>query len=222
MFVGPDHVVTFPTHLTEVKIRCCGLSPMRAAKNELRQRMRALRLGLTAGEAARRSALAAAHVLALPELRVARVVALYAPIIEARELDTAPLHDALVAAGKRVVYPRVRGRERPLELHAVTDPTELVVSALGIPQPQPTAPIAELSSIELFVIPGLAFGEGGERVGWGAGHYDRTLALAREAVRVGYAYDFQVVAALPQNADDERMDLVVTDTGARARARRSP
>ncbi len=190
---------------------------MRAAKNELRQRMRATRLALSSEEVARLSALAAAHVITLPELVPARLVGLYAPIASAHELETAAIHDALRAAGKTPVYPRVRGRDRPLELHPVEDRGDLVVSALGIPQPAPTSPTVEPDAMDLFIVPGLAFGEHGERVGWGAGHYDRTLGAAPRALRVGYAFDFQLVPEVPQGADDARLDLVVTDAGVRVR-----
>src|SRR5262249_30085566 len=149
---------------------------------------------LTPDQIAAFSARAAAHVLALPEVGAARTVALYAPIPGQNELETAPIHDALAARGAAIAYPRVV-KEAPLEFHRARDRAELAPSALKLPQPAADAatriPVAD---IEVFVIPGLAFGAAGERLGWGGGHYDRTLAVAAPtALRIGYGYDFQVL-----------------------------
>ena len=194
--------------------------PTRAAKDALRQRMRALRAAVPREDVARWSQAACAHVLALPELQAARVVALYAPIAGSGELDTAPIRDGLRARGVITAYPRVRGREQPLEFHAVADVAELVVGAFDVPQPRPEAPPA--AEPDAFIVPGLAFGRDGERVGWGAGHYDRTLDATPRALRIGVAFDFQITAGVPQRPGDQLMDLVVTDAGVRVRRARSP
>ncbi len=184
---------------------------MRAAKDELRLKMRQLRLALDPRDATRLGALAAPHVLDLPELAGARSVALYAPV--RGEIDTRPLHDALAARGVSCVYPGI-GPSLPL-VFARAAPEDLVPDRLGIPSPPPHAPVVAAADIDVFVVPGLAFDLAGERLGWGRGHYDRTLAGAPRALRVGYAYDFQIVPAVPVHADDEHVDVVVTEAGAR-------
>lgn len=186
---------------------------MRVAKNELRQRMRDLRAALSVDDIVQKSAAAAAHLLALPEVAAARVIALYAPIAGSHELDTRPIHDAVIARGARAVYPIVKKGDHPLEWSAVRDLTTLRRSKLGIPTPDPTAPRLALEEIDTFVVPGLAFDRLGERLGWGGGHYDRTLSRAPRAARVGYAYDFQLVPLVPVGADDQRVDVVVTERG---------
>lgn len=191
---------------------------MRVAKNELRQRMKELREALSPDDVVQKSAAAAAHVLALPELAAARVVAVYAPISGSNELATRPIHDGVRARGGRVVYPIVRKGELPLEWSAVDDVDDVSAlprSSLGIPTPPPSAPRVPLDEIDLFVIPGLAFDLLGERLGWGGGHYDRTVSRVPRATRVGYAYDFQLVPLVPVGADDQRVDVVVTERGSR-------
>ncbi len=184
---------------------------MRAAKDELRQRMRDLRFSLDPAEAARRSARAAPHLLALPEVGAARCIALFAAV--RNEIDPRPAHAALVARGVVTCYPRIDGAI--LQFAAVADLGALVPGRLDIPEPPPGARPVAATDVDVFVIPGLAFDPLGERLGWGGGHYDRTLATAPAALRVGYAYDFQVVPVVPVGADDERMDVVVTCTGVR-------
>src|SRR5258708_3768906 len=111
---------------------------MRPAKDELRQRMRDLRIALAPDEARRRSALAAPHLLALPEMAAAGRVALFAPV--RNEIDTRPVHAALAPVAL-VCYPRVDGPT--LSFAAVPDRDALVPGQLGIPEPPPdAAPVA--------------------------------------------------------------------------------
>jgi 5-formyltetrahydrofolate cyclo-ligase len=192
---------------------------MRAAKVELRRTMRERRVALPAADAARLAARAAVHLAALPALAAARVVALYAPV--RGEIDTAPIAQALRARGLMLCYPRVVPAHRHLHFHAVADERALCPSpGLGIPEPPADLPRVAAHEIDLFVVPGLAFDRAGERLGWGRGYYDTTLAAAPEAFRVGYAYDFQLVPAVPVSADDERVDVLVTETGAHVTAAR--
>jgi len=187
---------------------------MHAAKDELRQKMRRLRSSLDPREAERLAALAAPHLIELHDLAAVRRVALYAPV--RGEIATRPLHEALAARGIACAYPRIArdGSSGPLEFVDAT-PASLVADRLGIPSPAFDAPPLPLAEIDVFVVPGLAFDLDGERLGWGHGHYDRTLAGAPGALRIGYAYDFQIVAAVPIDADDEHVDVVVTESGAR-------
>ena len=177
--------------------------------------MRDARDALSAEQVAHASAAASAHVLAHEGMRAARLVALYAPIAGANELETSAIHLGVAARGGRRAYPVVRGRDAPLDFHLVDDVEDLRPSRLGIPQPDPSTPVVPLDSIDVFLVPGLAFDLEGERLGWGRGHYDRTLVRAPEALRVGYAFELQVVDRVPVGADDQRIDVLVTETGAR-------
>jgi len=87
------------------------------------------------------------------------------------------------------------------------------LDAFGIPAPGPNA--AEVLPDIVFA-PLLAFDRLGGRLGQGAGHYDRTLAIlrARQPVFViGLAYAGQEIAAVPMDAHDQRLDAILTETG---------
>ena len=60
------------------------------------------------------------------------------------------------------------------------------------------------------IIPGLAFDQNGVRLGYGAGYYDRFLARYPQAVKIGVAYDFQIVDELPREDHDICMNIIVT------------
>jgi 5-formyltetrahydrofolate cyclo-ligase len=122
----------------------------------------------------------------------------------------------LRARGFAIAYPRVVADARPLVFHAVADLGELVPGYRGIQEPATTAPALELAAIAAFVIPGAAFDRAGNRLGWGRGHYDATLARAPHALRVGLAFDCQIVDHLAREDHDIPLHLVVTESGTLA------
>ena len=70
--------------------------------------------------------------------------------------------------------------------------------------------VRDISSIELIVVPGVAYDRCGNRVGRGKGFYDRLLA-STHATKVGVGYDFQLVDDIDSEPHDVVMDLVVTE-----------
>jgi 5-formyltetrahydrofolate cyclo-ligase len=151
---------------------------------------------------------AAARLAALPALGGARVVALYAPL--GAEIDPSSLVPVLLARGIRVVYPRVRERDRRL-VFAECAPADLVRGPLSALEPPATLAEADAAEIGALVIPAVAFSVDGFRLGRGGGFYDATLAAIPGAARLGFAFDFQVVPEVPREAHDALMDAVVTE-----------
>jgi 5-formyltetrahydrofolate cyclo-ligase len=191
---------------------------MKAAKDELRQRMRELRLALSAEDVARAGAAAAGHFHQVPGADSAATVALFAAM--RNEIDTVPLAAQLRARGARICYPRVLPGRR-LSFHETLE-AGLVASNIGIPEPAADAPALPLTEIDLFVVPGLAFDPRGARLGWGRGYYDNTLAAAPQALRVGLCHAFQIIADVPAHGGDVRMDWLLTEQGARPTGARPP
>jgi len=101
----------------------------------------------------------------------------------------------------------------PGQMEAVHFPgwTALINGPFGIRRPQ--APQAYRGEIDAVVVPGIGFTANGERLGYGKGFYDRWLAAHPSACRIGFAYAAQVLTALPSEAHDERLDLLVTEDG---------
>ncbi|HRJ49506.1 MAG TPA: 5-formyltetrahydrofolate cyclo-ligase [Phycisphaerales bacterium] len=130
----------------------------------------------------------------------------------ANEPDIAEFIHACVGARIDVVAPRIDWEARRLDPALIADPaTDFTPSRHGIREPGSWCPPAALRSIDVVLVPGVAFGERGERLGRGGGFYDRFLARGElRALRVGIAFDFQVVPDIPADAHDVRMDAVVT------------
>lgn len=137
-----------------------------------------------------------------------RVIALYAP--KGSEVDPLHIDEDARAHGLTVVYPRIAaGRE--LTFHAV-ERGELVASRFGLREPAPGLPEVSLASIAAFIVPGLAFDREGGRIGWGRGHYDATFAAAAsEAMRIGLAFECQMVDRVPREPHDQLLHMIVTE-----------
>jgi 5-formyltetrahydrofolate cyclo-ligase len=137
------------------------------------------------------------------------IVALYAP--KGSEVDTTRIDEFARARGLRVVYPRINDGERRLAFHEVTI-DELVPATFALREPQAHAPVVELSQITALFVPGLAFDRAGGRIGWGRGYYDATLAAASPAaLRIGLAFECQVIDHVPREPHDAPLHYVVTE-----------
>jgi 5-formyltetrahydrofolate cyclo-ligase len=180
-----------------------------AAKDALRERMRAVRSDLApaAREAASRAI--AARVAALPAWAGARTVALYPSA--GSEVDAWELGRLALASGKQVAWPRLTGSGRAMEF-ACCAPSELVAGPARVLEAPPSATALPLEALDLVVVPGLAFDPAGRRLGRGRGHYDATLVRLRPgAVRIGICFEAQVVDRVPTEPHDAPLDAVVTE-----------
>ncbi len=130
------------------------------------------------------------------------------------EADPSSLVMDLRQRGHRIVLPRVAGRDRPLDFHLWSEGAELVRGGFGLSEPSRDWP--KLAP-DVLIVPLLAFDRQGYRIGYGAGYYDRTLHLLRQTkaiVAAGFAFSVQEFADLPHADHDERLNWIVTDTGA--------
>ena len=96
-------------------------------------------------------------------------------------------------------------------MHFVDHEMELVPGPFGLAQPSEHAPHVSHARIDAVIIPGVAFDEQGTRLGYGGGYYDRLLPMMRpECMRVGVAFDEQVLAHIPAEEHDACVDVLVT------------
>ena len=178
-------------------------------KRALRERMLAARARVPPGERAAASQAVAERLESLPAWSLARTVALHASM--GAEVETAEVARRALSAGKRIAWPRLAASGAAMEF-AECAAIDLVTSPTRSLEPPRSAPPLSLDAIDLVVVPGVAFDARGGRLGRGRGHYDATLArLPRGTFRVGLAFESQLVAAVPSEPHDERLDAVVTE-----------
>src|SRR5471030_2708163 len=124
----------------------------------------------------RDAAARAIAVRGLPiEIKPGAVVAGYSPIRS--EIDPVPLMRALAARGARLALPAVTARGKSLAFRAWSADDRWMLGPLGILEPSPAA--AEVIP-DIMLVPLAAFDRFGHRIGYGAGHYDYTLAQLRK------------------------------------------
>jgi 5-formyltetrahydrofolate cyclo-ligase len=178
------------------------------SKAELRAAALAARDALS--EKQRAAAAQAIAKRGLPvEMATGAVVAGYSPI--RNELDPAPLMQALVARGARLALPVITQRGQSLRFRVWHAGDRLMPGSLGILEPSPAA--AEIVP-DIVLVPLAAFDQAGHRIGYGAGHYDRTLAAlhkSRGFAAIGLAFARQEVASVPALQHDVPLDYVLTE-----------
>lgn len=128
------------------------------------------------------------------------------------EIDARPVMEAL-SGSRTVCLPVTEGRQA-LTFRRWHVGVKMEEDGFGVPVPVGTETVVP----EVLVVPMLAFDNAGHRLGYGAGHYDRTLAALRPkgpVTAIGFAFEAQRVEdALPIEPTDEPLDFLVTEAGS--------
>jgi 5-formyltetrahydrofolate cyclo-ligase len=183
--------------------------PAGPSKSDLRTAALAARDALSSDQRAAAAAAIAARGLPVA-IAPGAIVSAYSPIRS--EIDPAPLMRALGSQGARLALPAVLARGKALAFRAWSPGDRLMLGPLGILEPSPAA--AEVVP-DILLVPLAAFDRLGHRIGYGAGHYDFTLAHLRKVkpvTTIGLAFAAQEIDAVPALQHDERLDYVLTET----------
>ena len=134
------------------------------------------------------------------------VVATYAPV--AGEADPTLFNAAALTSGCRLALPQVTDRATPIRFLAWPGDAALVPGPFGLRQPAPDLP--EVAP-DIILTPLVGFDRRGNRLGQGAGHYDRAFAVHPHAWRVGLAWSVQEVEALMPDPWDVPLHAIATE-----------
>lgn len=181
-----------------------------AKKIELRRRLQRLRAKMSGEQAAASSLQASRHILACDAYRKAKCIMGF--LAFGKELSVDTVLEQALADGKIVAVPLITSDKEFVPVRLL-DMQRFSLDRYGIrTAPQPVQ-LVEPEAIELILVPGVAFGRDGSRLGMGAGYYDRFLLKAGQAVRMGVAYDSLMQEALPVDAYDVNMQLLASESG---------
>jgi 5-formyltetrahydrofolate cyclo-ligase len=151
-------------------------------------------------------------LIALDEFRNAGTIFYFASF--RTEVDTLNMIERSLAEGRKVVLPKVDKEGHDLMLFEITSIDELTSGYMGIPEPSVLSEDrkAGLDDVEVVIIPGAGFDMSGNRIGYGAGYYDKLLSgLTRKIVIIAPAYEEQVVDEIPSEPHDIKVHVIVTD-----------
>lgn len=140
--------------------------------------------------------------------RDAHCLALYSAIHN--EVLTDEVARQALEIGKVVSYPRISNDD--LEFVTIESLEDLVPGAFGVLEPKGHSLVSS-ETLDLVVVPGVAFDHVGHRLGYGRGFYDRALSgCRRHCEKVGFAYEFQLVEKLPAAEHDETLSVLITES----------
>ncbi len=141
------------------------------------------------------------------------VVSAFMPVRS--EVDVRPLMFALGAKGARICVPAILDKTT-IEFRELVRGAPLIDMGFGTVGPGPEAAVLDPT---LMLVPLAAFDGDGNRIGYGAGYYDRAIARLRDKGitprLVGLAFDCQQVEAVPFEPHDIPLDAILTESGLR-------
>lgn len=148
------------------------------------------------------------RLIDMPAYQLARCIACYVSI--KNEVDTRMVIPNAIGDGKQVGVPVTR-EDGDMDFQAIAGLSDLRPVHYGLREPVPDPQKVLLPhTIDLILVPGIAFDRFGHRIGSGGGYYDRFLARTG-AVRIGLSYGFQIIDRVPAEPHDEKMDLIITE-----------
>jgi 5-formyltetrahydrofolate cyclo-ligase len=185
------------------------LSEIKEQKARLRAATVAAVNLLTIEERALAAARACTRLAGTREWLHARSVLGFAPM--SQEINIWPVLVEALSRGVQLALPRYERQTKTYTVCAVNDLKDLESGYFGIREPGAQCGKLETKLLDLILVPGVAFDVKGRRLGRGKGFYDRLLK-AWHGATCGVAYDEQIVAEVPVESHDEKLDYILTPT----------
>jgi 5-formyltetrahydrofolate cyclo-ligase len=150
-------------------------------------------------------------IFLLPEFISSHTVLFYASFRS--EIETSGMIRESLESGNRVLLPKVDREKKSLRLYEIRNINELSPGYMGIPEPSLSDErVVSPEDVDLVVIPGVAYDYSGNRLGYGAGYYDRLLSETKKKVLVvAPAFEEQMVDQIPSEEHDVKVDIILTD-----------
>lgn len=178
------------------------------SKIVLREQLTVQREAMSKKECRERSSSIFENLVTLPEFFRADVVHTYISS-KKNEVDTHDMIRLLLKHKKRVVVPISDKATKLMKHSELFSLSELVGGAYGILEPRMYRPVP-VEDIQVIIVPALAVDKKGNRLGFGAGFYDRFLHDVQLPV-ISLVYDFQIVPEVPKESTDVPVSFIVSE-----------
>lgn len=152
------------------------------------------------------------NLFSLKEFQKAKNILFYVSFN--KEVDTQEIiKELLKKKEKNIIVPFTIKNDFRLHLSELKNFIELEPKTFGILEPKDRY-IREFNKdkLDLIIVPGIVFDKNGHRIGYGYGYYDRFLkTIKKEAIKIGLAFDFQLIDKIPEEKHDVPLNIIVTD-----------
>ena len=181
-------------------------------KKNLRRRIINSRDQMSRVEIEQKSTKIAEKLYALPEYKNASSILFFLSF--GSEVDTRPMVEETIERGKIALAPKTVSKTRKLLLSQILDwDKDLAPGVYNIPEPRSEAlRLVDPETVELVIVPGVAFDRRGNRLGYGGGYYDRFfMQLRKNTPLIALAFELQIVSSVPVDYWDRLVDLIITE-----------
>jgi 5-formyltetrahydrofolate cyclo-ligase len=185
------------------------------AKNAIRQDIIQKRKELGDLEKNEKSLAISKRLFGIDEFKKSKVVFCFLSTFF--EVQTEKIIRESLRLGKQVLVPLLDPEGENLQASRIPSmDIDFIIGKYGIKQPTlKLIDIVAFSNIDFVVVPGLAFDNIGNRIGYGAGFYDKFFKKISSGVtRVAVSYDFQLLNLVPHSDLDEPVHFLITETKA--------
>lgn len=181
-------------------------------KDNLRKNMLVTRKNMTMHNVSAFSNNIMDTIMGLPQFINCKNIMLY--ISFNKEVDTYPLATWCLNNGKTVIAPYCIQSSHEIIPFIINNLTnDLTKSTFGVMQPRHDLLMeANIKEIDLIIVPGVVFDINCNRIGFGAGYYDRFLPRkSKKTPTIGIAYDYQIIDKVPTDEYDVPLDFIITE-----------
>ena len=175
-------------------------------KEYLRSKLRKKRDDLSPELRKQKSEKITSFLYGIEEFRRSKNVFCYISYIS--EVETLPLISDILKKGSDLFVPKIINNTEMIAVK-LNSLTNLEPDYIGILTPKTNEILLDI--VDIAIIPGIGFTKKGERLGYGRGYYDRWFSKNMVKVKVGVAFEEQIIAELPLEKTDINMDIVITE-----------
>lgn len=175
-------------------------------KNTARIFVKNERLNMSTQDNINYSVIIADKILSMPEFSYNHDIYTYMSF--RNEVNTDYLISQCLLAGKNTAVPKVYGED--MIFYQILNTTNLCEGYMGIKEPSGNLPVMDTHK-GIIIVPGMVFDRKGNRAGYGKGFYDRYLAKNPDLIKIGIAFNFQIVDEIETNQFDIPMDYIITE-----------
>lgn len=151
-------------------------------------------------------------ILSLEDVKKASTIMIYLDFNN--EVKTDNLVNSLISLGKKVLVPITIKENKTLVPSQIKNiNTEVSIGTYGIREPKKEfIRVTDIESIDVLIVPAVAFDINKFRLGYGGGFYDRFIEKLRpDSITIGIAFEFQIFDSIPKEGHDAKLNYIVTE-----------